>query len=92
MTDEQRKRIHKIVYSCDDRAELAERIVALEDDNAKLRELVRTMMRFFEDDDWCITCWCAKECDAQEQYEDDCLMRDVFRDLMRELGIEGEDD
>ena len=38
MTDEQRKRIHAITYSTDDRAELAERIVALEDENAKLRE------------------------------------------------------
>ena len=43
MTDEQRKRVHDITYSCDDRAELAERIVALEDENAKLRELVRDM-------------------------------------------------
>ena len=31
MTDEQRKRIHAITYSTDDRAELAERIVALEE-------------------------------------------------------------
>lgn len=37
MTDEQRKRIHGIVYSCDDREELAERIVALEDERDKLR-------------------------------------------------------
>lgn len=41
MTPEQRaKRIHKIVYSCDDRAELAERIVALEYENAKMQELM----------------------------------------------------
>ena len=39
MTDEQRKRIHDIVYSCDDRAELAERIVRLEDEREMLREL-----------------------------------------------------
>jgi DNA repair exonuclease SbcCD ATPase subunit len=32
MTDEQRKRIHDIEYSCDSRAELAERIVRLEDE------------------------------------------------------------
>ena len=32
MTDEQRKRIHAITYSTDDRAELAERIVRLEDE------------------------------------------------------------
>lgn len=31
MTDEQRRRIHDITYSTDDREELAERIVALEE-------------------------------------------------------------
>lgn len=41
MTNEQRKRIHAITYSTQDRMELDERIVALEDENAKLRELVR---------------------------------------------------
>ena len=40
MTDEQRKRIHDITYSTQDRMELAERIVALEDENAKLRIIV----------------------------------------------------
>ena len=40
MTDEQRKRIHAITYSTQDRMELAERIVALEDENAKLRIIV----------------------------------------------------
>jgi len=39
MTDEQLQRIHDIEYSCDSRAELAERIVGLEDENEKLREL-----------------------------------------------------
>ena len=61
---------------------------ALERENEKLRELVSSMMRFFEDGDWCTECDHARECDAQEQYEDDCLMRFVFRDRMRELGIE----
>jgi len=37
MTDTQSKRIHAIVYSTDSREELAERIVALEDENAKLK-------------------------------------------------------
>ncbi len=36
MTDEQLQRIHDIEYSCDSREELAERIVGLEDENAKL--------------------------------------------------------
>ena len=60
-------------------------------ENAKLRELVRDMMGFFEDGDWCVKCERARDCQAQEQYEDDCLMRFVFRDRMRELGIEAED-
>ena len=56
--------------------------------NARLRELVLDMMRFFEDGDWCDKCNHARECDSQEEYEDDCLMRFEFRDRMRELGIE----
>ena len=40
MTDEQRKRIHAITYSTQDRMELAERIVELEDESAKLRIIV----------------------------------------------------
>lgn len=59
-------------------------------ENAELRDLVRTMMQFFEDGDWCDKCDHARECDSEEQYEDDCLMRFVFRDRMHELGIEAE--
>lgn len=36
-TDEQRRRVHDITYSTEDREELAERIVALEDERDKLR-------------------------------------------------------
>lgn len=39
MTDEQLQRIHDIEYSCDSRAELAERIVGLEDELAKWERL-----------------------------------------------------
>ena len=60
-------------------------------ENAKLRELVQKMMRFMEDGDWCTTCEVAKECDAQEEYDDDCLMRGVFHARMRELGVEVDD-
>lgn len=60
----------------------------LQAENAKLRELAQKMMRFFEDGDWCDTCEVAKECDAQEEYDEDCLMRGVFRGCMRELGVE----
>ena len=34
------QRIHAIVYSCDSREELAERIVALERENERLREIL----------------------------------------------------
>ena len=74
MTDEQRKR----------------EVDRLESENERLRELVRDMMGFFEDGDWCVKCERARDCQSQEQYEDDCLMRFVFRDRMRKLGIEVE--
>jgi hypothetical protein len=57
-------------------------------ENESLRELVRDMMGFFEDGDWCVKCERARDCQAQEQYEDECLMRFVFRDRMCELGVE----
>ena len=57
-------------------------------ENDKLRELVRKMMRFFEDGDYCAACEKVAECDAQEEYDDDCLMRGVFHARMRELGME----
>ena len=48
MTDEQMKRVHDITYSTQDRMELAERIVALE-------ELCESRKRMLEADDrdWC---------------------------------------
>lgn len=55
---------------------------------ANLRKLVRDMMQFFEDSNWCDKCDHACECDSQEQYEDDCLMRFVFRNRMAQLGVE----
>lgn len=55
MTDTQDQRIHAIIYSNDSRTELAERIVMLEDENAKLRELIFDMLvdeeRGHNDDD-----------------------------------------
>lgn len=43
MTDEQRKRIHAITYSTQDREELAERIVKLEDERDLYSSLVEDM-------------------------------------------------
>ena len=60
----------------------------LETENARLRELVQKMMRFMEDGNYCTACEKVAECDAQEEYEEGCLMRDVFHDRMRELGVE----
>lgn len=69
-------------------ARLFDKTLELGTENAKLRERVRKMMRFFEDGDYCAICEKAAECDAQEEYDDDCLMRGVFHAAMRELGIE----
>lgn len=59
-------------------------------ENAKLRELVRHMMRFFEDGDYCTVCEKVAECESLEEYESDCLMRGVFKRRMSELGVEVE--
>ncbi len=45
MTDEQRQRVHDLLYSCDSREELCERIVALE-------ELVEEMLNCDMDQYW----------------------------------------
>lgn len=49
MTDEQKERIHAIVYSCDSRSELAERIVELEDGRDELRERVEDLVALLND-------------------------------------------
>ena len=67
---------------------------AHEAENAKLRELVRDMMAFVDDDEACEHCGHDVECvDAAQgelvlPYEGQCLMLDVFESRMRELGIE----
>ena len=91
---ERAKRSDELHYDNIPRRALCDRIANLESDIEdartkadELRELVSDMMRFFEDGDWCDKCNHARECDSQEQYEGDCLMRLVFRDRMRELGV-----
>ena len=68
------QRMHDIVYSCDHRPELAERIVNLEDENAKLRELCSEMFSF-EDSTPCKT-------------KDTVWMLEGWSQRMSELGIE----
>ena len=58
--------------------------------NEELRELVRDMMRFFEDGDYCTICEKVAECESFDEYGSDCLMRSVFRERMAELGGEVE--
>lgn len=74
--------------SLSDVNKMVELMDTLAAENTRLRELVLDMMRFFEDGDWCTTCEQACKCESQEQYEEDCLMRDVFHHRMRELEIE----
>ena len=87
MTDEQRKRIHEITYSTDDREELAERIVALEEDNAKLRELVAEMYEAVKC--CCGECWFGYGNNPAKCENENCGYRKEYV-AMRELGIEVE--
>ena len=77
MTDEERKaRVHYHMYeTCEGIAEHAERIVRLEEENAKLRELVRNLY----------ACALRTECDECSYAEEPC----DFKYDLRELGIEG---
>ena len=89
MTDEQRKRVHEITYSTDDRMELAERIVTLEDENAKLRKIVEDMRKAFFtlDIDHCQACPRDTINGPCTKYlvggSDECN----FEEELRELGI-----
>ena len=77
-TDEKRKRIHDITYSTDSREELAERIVRLAAENAKLRRLVRTYRACHDHVDACRGCSELPDCEALEK----------MRSIGREVGIE----
>ena len=85
MTDDHKRRIWEIENSCDGRTELAERIVALEDENAKLREL---LVGAFKD----MNAWQTVIAGGNEWGYGkgclDCLCK--LRDAMQELGMEVE--
>lgn len=71
--------MHAITYSTQDRMELAERIVELDDENAKLRELVDGLT-------WCCEHYsCTQECPLYGVSEPDHC-REVS--IKREMGIE----
>lgn len=78
MTDEQRKRVHDITYSTDDRMELAERIVRLEEPCGDLFD------RLMDKDEHCGECRSQCEHDAWNFGDPKC----VYAKRMRELGIE----
>jgi len=91
MTDEQLQRIHDIEYSCDSREELAERIVSLEDDNAKLLEQCANMFTCIchaNEQDWFYferdKTGCGMSCTVNGE---GCGLS-VLANNMRELGIE----
>lgn len=78
MTDEQRKRVHDITYSTDDRMELAERMVALEELAQRLREHIMENC-----------CQPSEECGEYGCYRYDEKHKCCeFDHRMRELGIE----
>ena len=81
MTDEQRKRVHVITYSCEDREELAERIVALEDLVGNLRKAVSEMVTHIK-----TTCSICDEdfCSSWDEENERCM----FESWAREYGVE----
>lgn len=87
MEGERAERIHAIVYSCDSREELAERIVRLEDEGAKLRELADAVKEFVEDTH-CEDCPCRRDCDDNNRIF--CVNDFSYHAFaaMRKLGIE----
>ena len=75
MTEEQMQRVHDLLYSCDSREELCERIVTLEDENAKLRELLKVAYRCTNAGPSCLEC---------RMVAGGCTLLSA----MRELGVE----
>ena len=73
-TEERARRVHGIVYSCDGREELAERIVALE-------ELVADLFAFVES----LCDICGEEYCFNYDEDNNCCS---FETRSRELGIE----
>lgn len=86
MTDEQRaKRIHHHMYeTCEGIAEHAERIVRLEEENEKLRELVRDMWNDIPKSESCGWDMSTNTCTGS----DECIGECSYWYRMRELGIE----
>lgn len=58
----------------------------LQEENAKLRELVRMMQHFEELG--CCGCPHEDKCDADTLYDPYCPMREEIKQAMRELGVE----
>lgn len=97
MTDEQLQRIHDIEYSCDSREELAERIVALEDELVKWERLTAGIQL----PEYPISEFQPKDLERENAKLRDLLQRtwDAFHDAtasefvtvkneLRELGVE----
>ena len=86
MTDEQRQRVHEITYSTDSRVELAERIVRLEEENAKLRDYVYALSECKEK-----ACLCEYCPHGRNDFDDDNTFIHCdfdFEQLKQDAGIE----
>jgi len=82
MTETRDQRVHAIVYSTDSREELGERIVALEDENERLRELCVDLLQCISSDYDCYGC----RYDKWDDCRDGCTL--IAR--AKDLGIEEE--
>ena len=98
MTEEQMQRVHDLLYSCDSREELCERIVTLKTENAKLRKLASELYQQVLQDD---AAWhdvrayedgLPSDCLHPIRSYDDSLGKHAvapkFEKRMRELGVE----
>lgn len=98
MTDEQRKRIHNITYSCEDREELAMLIVHLEDENAKLIDVLHEVEedavhayhclrndieRAMYSESHYFNKWWSSACEAYRLKAENAKLRKLAKDLLK---------
>ncbi len=82
--------MYDIIYGYEEsERDFHERNIELENENAKLRELVRKYGEY-TDQDRCEGCACKSRCNDGDV--DECWQLTEIRELERELGIEANDD
>lgn len=83
------ERVHELLYSCEDREELAERIAQLEGENAKLRELCAELLDNLMPEVCAKAPWCSDK--DWKACGDHACGNYTFVILARELGVEDAD-